>query len=74
MVAWGLNWYGQTTVPSELNNVVAIAAGGEHCLTLTAEGCVVAWGSNEESWDGRWSGQATVPGGLSNVVAIAAGK
>ena len=37
-----------------------------HSLALTAEGRVVAWGSNDV-------GQTNVPSGLSNVVAIAAG-
>jgi hypothetical protein len=58
--------YGQSEVPSGLSNVVAIAAGYEHSLALTAEGLVVAWGDNEY-------GQTTVPSGLSNVVGIAAG-
>ena len=66
VVAWGDNGDGQTTVPSGLSNVVAIAAGGYHSLALTAEGRVVAWGDNG-------CGQTTVPSGLSNVVAIAAG-
>ena len=59
--------YGQTNVPSGLSNVVAIAAGGDHSLALTAEGRVVAWGDNDY-------GQTNVPSGLSNVVAIAAGE
>jgi alpha-tubulin suppressor-like RCC1 family protein len=66
VVAWGWNDYGQTDVPSGLRNVVAIAAGGEHSLALTAEGQVMAWGDNH-------NGQTDVPSGLSNVVAIAAG-
>jgi hypothetical protein len=49
-----------------LSNVVAIAAGYQHSLALTAEGRVVAWGKNN-------FGQKCVPAGLSNVVAIAAG-
>ena len=49
-MAWGSNedaddtWRGQATVPSGLRNVVAIAAGWDHSLVLTAEGRVVAWG------------------------------
>jgi alpha-tubulin suppressor-like RCC1 family protein len=46
VVAWGDNDSGQTSVPSGLSNVVAIAAGSLHSLALTAKGRVVAWGSN----------------------------
>ena len=67
MLAWGSNEFGQTNVPSGLENAVAIAAGRWHSLALTAEGRVVAWGDN------RW-GQRNVPSCLSNVVAIAAGR
>jgi hypothetical protein len=38
VVAWGYNAYGQTTVPSALTNVIAIAGGGSHSLALVAEG------------------------------------
>src|SRR5262249_94028 len=31
---WGQNSYGQTNIPSELSNVVVIAAGGRHNLAL----------------------------------------
>lgn len=67
VIAWGYNNAGQTNVPSNLSNVVAIAAGSYHSLALTAEGRVVAWGDNSK-------GQTTVPSFLSNVVAIAAGS
>ena len=58
-------------MPSGLNGVVAIAAGGAstdagHSLALKTDGTVVAWGGN-------FSGQISVPAGLNNVVAIAAG-
>jgi hypothetical protein len=62
VVAWGDNGYGQTTLPSGLSNVVAIAAGGGPSLALTAAGRVV-----------QWPGQTDVASGLNNVVAIAAG-
>lgn len=60
VVAWGDNIDGQTTVPSGLSNVVAIAAGGEHSLALTADGRVVAWGYNSY-------GQTTVPRGRRKI-------
>ena len=34
VAAWGNNFYGQTTIPVGLSNVVAIAAGGYHGLAL----------------------------------------
>ena len=59
--------YGQTTIPVTARNCVAIAAGEEHCLALTAEGRVVAWGNND-------LGQTSVPASaLTGVVKIAAG-
>jgi alpha-tubulin suppressor-like RCC1 family protein len=67
VVAWGNNLYGQTNVPSGLNSVVAIAAGGGDCLALTEDGLVVGWGNS--GW-----GQTNVPRGLSNVAAVAVGS
>ena len=59
--------YGQTSIPITARNCVAIAAGNEHCLALTAEGRVVAWGNNDV-------GQTSVPvAALTDVVKIAAG-
>jgi hypothetical protein len=65
VVGWGNNYYGQTTVPFGLSNVVALAGAEYYSLALKADGTVVAWG------DSRYT---DVPSGLSNVVAIAAGK
>jgi len=65
-LGWGANDAGQASAPSELSDVVSIAAGGRHSLALRSNGAVVAWGSNS-------LGQAKVPAGLSKVVAIAAG-
>ncbi len=56
---------GQTSVPPDVSNVLAVAAGNFHSLALTADGRVVVWGDNSY-------GQRNVPAGLSNVVAIAA--
>ena len=44
VVAWGWNYYGQCNVPSGLNNVVAIAAGGWHTVALLRDGKVAVWG------------------------------
>ncbi|MBF0528707.1 MAG: hypothetical protein HQK55_05440 [Deltaproteobacteria bacterium] len=66
VVGWGYNYSGQTTVPSGLTGVTAIAAGSYHSLALKSDGTVVAWGNNG-------FGQTSVPAGLSGVTAIAGG-
>ena len=53
-------------MPPDATNVVAVAAGWEHCLALRADGSVIAWGDNSY-------GQSAVPASATNVVAIAAG-
>jgi len=63
IIAFGDNSYGQTNVPPNLTNVVAIAAGSAQRLALNADGTVVAWGVQP--------GGINVPVGLTNVVAIA---
>ena len=65
VIAWGDGALGDTNVPSNLTNVVAVAAGQSVSVALKTDGTVVAWGSN-------LNGESTVPGGLNNVVAIAA--
>src|SRR6266487_3111390 len=66
VVGWGRSTYGQTNVPPNLTNVVAIAGGAAHSLILRADGTVTAWGDNSY-------GQRTVPPGLTNVTAIGGG-
>jgi alpha-tubulin suppressor-like RCC1 family protein len=68
IVAWGDNSFGQSTVPSGLNGVIAIAAGSTHSLALKNDGSVVAWGLLPNA-EGILV-NATVPVGLSNVIAI----
>lgn len=67
VIAWGADYAGQLNVPTNLNNVVAIAGAYDHNLALKTNGTVVAWGDNT-------FGQANVPSGLSNVVAMAGGQ
>ena len=67
VVAWGVNYYGQTNVPYGLTDVIAISARGDHTLALKSDGTVVAWGAN-------WSGQTNMPDGLTDVVAVSAGQ
>lgn len=57
----------QSLVPSGMEGIIAISAGGWHGLALKNDNTVVAWGNNE-------SGQASVPAGLNDVVAISAGN
>ncbi len=66
VVAWGYNYYGQTTVPADLSGITNIAGGRYHSLALKSDGTVVAWGNNTY-------GQINVPADLSGVTAIAAG-
>jgi alpha-tubulin suppressor-like RCC1 family protein len=66
VAAWGDNSYGQTNVPTDLTNAIAIAAGRVFNLALRSDGSVVAWGTG-------FSGETIVPSDLTNVVAIAAG-
>lgn len=65
VVAWGGTRFGQSDVPLDLTNIVAISAGVIHCLALRDDGTVLAWGDNEY-------GQTAVPH-LTGIVAIAAG-
>ena len=66
VVGWGLNTSGQTTIPTGLSGVKAIAGGGSHSLALKEDGSVVAWGYNGD-------GRATVPDGASSGVKAIAG-
>ena len=63
VVAWGADTFGQTNVPPNLTNVLAIAGGWHHSVALNADGTVIAWGDNNK-------GQTNVPTYLTNVIAI----
>jgi hypothetical protein len=63
VVGWGDYGEGLVDIPTDLNNVVAIAAGDFHSLALKQDGTVVGWGRN-------W---LDAPADLTNVTAIAAG-
>ena len=69
VVDWGYdynsNLYGQGSIPSNLSNLVAVAAGLAHVMALKSDGTVL-----DQSTQG---GQMNLPVGLSNMVAIAAG-
>jgi hypothetical protein len=66
VAGWGSNGAGQTNVPPNVTNAIAVAAGLDHCLALRGDGTVVAWGDNS-------FGACDVPANLTNVVAISAG-
>jgi alpha-tubulin suppressor-like RCC1 family protein len=62
---WGNNGSGQTDVPQDLVNPVAIAVGSVHTCALDDNG-VHCWGRNDY-------GQTNVPPGLVNPVAVEGG-
>lgn len=64
LVAWGRNNKGQTDVPEDLGEVVAIAAGREHNIVLKSDGTVAVWGDPLAT---------NVPAHVTNVVSISAG-
>jgi len=63
---WGVIGDIGNSVPMNLSNVTAIAAGWHHNVALS-NGTVVAWGDNSHN-------QTMVPSDLTNVIAIAAGE
>lgn len=65
VIAWGLNNYGQTNIPTDLN-AVTIAAGSFHSALLFPDGRVRVWGGNSYAI-------TNIPTTVTNVVALAAG-
>jgi hypothetical protein len=63
---WGKNYNGQTNVPTNLINAVAVSTGGYHTCAIDDNG-LHCWGSNED-------GQTDLPTDLVNPVAVAAGS
>jgi hypothetical protein len=66
--AWGDNRYLQASVPANVANVVATAAGAWHSLALLENGSVAVWEGNPYNF----FNETNVPAGLSNVVTVAA--
>jgi len=71
VLSWGADLYGETNVPLDLTNVLAISGGWYHSIALKSDGTIVDWGSYA-------SGSSFVPAialsALKNVVAIAPGS
>jgi hyaluronate lyase len=64
--AWGDNSFGQLDLPTDLTNLVAIAAGAYHNLALRTDGTILGWGYDDE-------GECEPPPTLHDAIAIAAG-
>jgi parallel beta-helix repeat protein len=66
VMAWGDDSGGQTDVPANLDNAVAIAGGDYHSVAIRHDGTLVAWGFDDE-------GQIDVPTNSLPFVSVAAG-
>jgi len=66
VISWGDNSGGQTNVPGNLADVVAVSGGDYHSLALRHDGTLIAWG-----YDG--DGQTSVPTNALRFVRIASG-
>lgn len=64
VAAWGPGSLGQARVPSDLDDVVSISAGGWHSLALTRSGHIRSWGGQADPVE---------PHALRNITAISAG-
>jgi len=80
VAAWGAGTnyssspnFGQSIVPTGLNNAVAIAGGGYHTLTFKADGKALAWGAGTNYLTPPNYGQTLVPANLSAVAGVAGG-
>src|SRR5262245_21583955 len=63
-----VGWGSQVVVPpTAMTDLVAVAAGGWHCLGLKDDGSIVAWGRNNY-------GQCNVPAPNSGFVGVAGGE
>jgi alpha-tubulin suppressor-like RCC1 family protein len=65
--AWGDNTFGQTNIPSNATNVMAIAAEANNAMVLQSNGIIVIWGDSP-------LGNPTPPTTLTNPAAIASGE
>jgi alpha-tubulin suppressor-like RCC1 family protein len=63
--AWGANASGQTDVPLDLNDALAVAAGRAHSVAMRADGSLVLWGDRSRS-------QASTLANQGDAVALSA--
>jgi alpha-tubulin suppressor-like RCC1 family protein len=66
VLGWGDNTYGQCDPPDDLTNAVAIAAGADFAIALTADGTIRGWGNTKD-------GRLNYPIYLTNVVGVSGG-
>src|SRR5207244_9060450 len=66
VTAWGDNSGGQTNVPANLNDIVAVAGGDYHSVALHHDGTLLGWGYNGD-------GQTSVPTNTLRFVSVASG-
>ena len=66
VVAWGSNFFDQSTMPDGLTDVIAISAGDYYSLALRRNGTVIEWGFTPRDPIG-------VLPSLTNITAITAG-
>jgi len=66
IVAWGDDSGGQTDIPTNLDDAVAIAGGDFHSVAIRHDGTLVAWGFDDD-------GQIDVPTNSLPFVSVAAG-
>lgn len=67
VIGTGLNTYGQTTVPTNAVDAVAIQAGRDFSLAIKAGGTLAGWGNNSDS-------RALPPVSLTGVVSLSSGS
>ena len=66
VVAWGDSLYGKTKVPTDLRDVVQVAAGSDFSVALSQDGTAIEWGEN-------YGGRTLLPPALTNASQISAG-
>lgn len=66
VVAWGDDSASQSTIPTNLNDVVAISGGDFHTVALRRSGTLLGWGYNAND-------QIAVPTNSARFVTVAAG-
>ncbi len=50
VISWGNNSDGQTNVPPDLTDIVAISAGAYHPLVMKSDGTLLSWGTGAQAF------------------------